>query len=454
MTAFLSLTFILLLSFIGGLMESASLQMTKNYRRTDMDRAIESVFAEYQKELLEEFDVFGMDGSYESAAFSEDMILDRLRYYGASGIDNQIQAMRLLTDGNGQGLRDQAARYLESKYGVEFAGKLPDDTASWEQQDEEMRKLEEYAQTQEMNLENLLTGNEVTLPVENNPLINIQALQNKPLLELVMPEGKTISEGSAELSQLLSHRERQHGYGEFSDDHEEKSIGALAFGEYLVEHFQNASDEHTNESGSLCYELEYIIEGESTDRDNLNKVIKTLLLIRMVSNYTYLSGDAAKRAEAEAMALALSTAVLLPEISGAVAQVLLLAWVFGESIMDIRSLLEGKKVPMVKTAESWQLSLDALSRLGTSEEQTTGTENSTGLSYTEYLQILLFLKEKSSGASIVTLRTLDMIEKRLRFDKGLDWLRADNCITKLEIKSTCNLRRGITYRFGTYFGYQ
>ena len=30
----------------------------KNYRRADMNRAIESVFAEYQKELLEEYEIF------------------------------------------------------------------------------------------------------------------------------------------------------------------------------------------------------------------------------------------------------------------------------------------------------------------------------------------------------------------------------------------------------------
>ena len=46
---FVSLIFILLVSFAGSLMESASIQMAKNYRRADMNRAIESVFAEYQK---------------------------------------------------------------------------------------------------------------------------------------------------------------------------------------------------------------------------------------------------------------------------------------------------------------------------------------------------------------------------------------------------------------------
>ena len=61
-TAYLSLIFILFISFVGGIMESASVQMAKNYRRADMNRAMESVFAEYQKELLDDLvDVGGTE---------------------------------------------------------------------------------------------------------------------------------------------------------------------------------------------------------------------------------------------------------------------------------------------------------------------------------------------------------------------------------------------------------
>ena len=77
-TAFLALIFVLLVSFVGSLMESASLQSAKSYRRADMNRAVESVFAEYQRELLEEFEVFALDGGYESGSYSEQKVFDRL----------------------------------------------------------------------------------------------------------------------------------------------------------------------------------------------------------------------------------------------------------------------------------------------------------------------------------------------------------------------------------------
>lgn len=82
-TVYLTLTFVLFVSLILALVESASVQMAKNYRRADMNRALECVFAEYQKELLENYDVFAIECGYETGTYTEQNILDRLSYYGA-----------------------------------------------------------------------------------------------------------------------------------------------------------------------------------------------------------------------------------------------------------------------------------------------------------------------------------------------------------------------------------
>ena len=65
-TVFLSLVFLLLLSLTGAVLESASIQVRKNERHADAVRAMESVFAEYQKELLESYHIFALDASYET----------------------------------------------------------------------------------------------------------------------------------------------------------------------------------------------------------------------------------------------------------------------------------------------------------------------------------------------------------------------------------------------------
>ena len=87
-TVYLTLTFILLVSLVLALTESASIQMAKNYRRADMNRAVECVFAEYQKELLEHYDVFAIEAGYESGTYSEQNLLDRLSYYGADMLND------------------------------------------------------------------------------------------------------------------------------------------------------------------------------------------------------------------------------------------------------------------------------------------------------------------------------------------------------------------------------
>ena len=97
-TVYLSLVFILLISFAGAMLESASLQNVKNYRRADMTRAVESIFAEYQKELWEVYGIFALEGSYETGSYSEELLKERLAYYGASGMDQEITRIQLLTD--------------------------------------------------------------------------------------------------------------------------------------------------------------------------------------------------------------------------------------------------------------------------------------------------------------------------------------------------------------------
>ena len=48
------------------------------------------------------------------------------------------------------------------------------------------------------------------------------------------------------------------------------------------------------------------------------------------------------------------------------------------------------------------------------------------------------------------MRTLDRIEQNIRFEKGHSHFHADQCVTKLKVKSTAEIRTGITYSFPAY----
>ncbi len=462
-TVFLSLTFILLVSFVGAMMESASIQNAKNYRRADVNRAMECVFAEYQKELLEEYGVFALESSYETGVYDEEQIVDRLEFFGSTGIDYEIRRLQLLTDDGGGPFREQVMHYMENKYGVDKVQSLVGETDLWKSQDEKSETYHRDSEKQEQQLGQMLAESGNELPSENNPVSHMKSLQVMPLLGLVCPTEMTISEKRISLSDTVSHRMLHSGRGDFSDQViSDGTLSQLLFGEYVEERFASAAEAGgTQAEHALDYEFEYILMGKATDKENLEEVVKRLMLLRFVPNYGYLQTDAEMKAEAEALAGTLCAVLAVPAITEATAQMILLAWAYGECIMDLRTLLSGGRLPLVKSKESWKLSLSGLMKLGTEEDvrvQTSGVQETTeelsgetgkGMNYQTYLQMLLFLERKEAA----TFRVLDLIEQNLRIGRGLEFFRADACVSRMEVHSACRLRRGITYQFQTYFGY-
>ena len=169
----------------------------------------------------------------------------------------------------------------------------------------------------------------------------------------------------------------------------------------------------------------------------------------MASNYGYLLTDSGKKAEAGTMALALAGVIALPALTEVIKQGILLAWAFGESIMDLRTLVSGGRVSLVKGREDWNLSLDGLIKLGTAEDTGVVKKTDQGLSYKEYLRMLLIFEKQEE----CTMRSLSMLENRIREKVG-DSFQVDHCISKIKIKAKCHLRRKIYYEFGTEYGYQ
>ncbi len=467
-TAFLSLIFILFVTFIGGVIESASLQTAKNYRRADMNRAMESVFAEYQTNLLEEYDIFGLEGTYGKGDDSERSLIKRLEYYGASNMDQTIERIEYLTDNGAAPFYQQVAVYMKHKYGADFLKDMVGLTDSWVKQEEDAVKLQEDGKKEQEDLTADLEKAEAEAKEKEEPRMNLQGvtqddfkgdsegesilsqiniLQGLPILPLVRPGSMQISEKSVNLEDRVSHRDLNQGYGDFSDQEEDGgAISALLFGQYVLDHFHCAVDE--GEGAPLDYELEYLIAGQDSDRANLTRVANRLVLFRMVPNLAYLEKNAVKKNEARAMAAVICVAC--PPAIPVATHVLLGTWAYGEALMDMRSLLKGNKVPFFKNDDTWQLSLNGVLKLATGGEMGDGADADRGLSYQEYLRVLLFLTKKEDLA----IRTLDLIEGNICASQESDFFRVDHCVTKLEVKSKCSFRRGINYTFSTYFGYQ
>ena len=132
-TVFLSLTVVLLVSFILGMMNAANIQLMKNQARIDVDSALYSLFGEYQTDLLEEYHIFGIEETYGTGNLQEENLLRRMHYFGTKGIVHEIKGIQYLTDLDGMGLREQIITYMEQKYGIEYARNLAGMTGEWEE---------------------------------------------------------------------------------------------------------------------------------------------------------------------------------------------------------------------------------------------------------------------------------------------------------------------------------
>ena len=411
-TVFLSLILSVMLSLIGAMMECTSISLAKSMNQADLVLAMESVFAEYHPQLLEDYDIFAKEGSNISS------IARRLVYYGAGDLQHDVLEMELLSDRKGQEFYRQA---IESMGGTVKELDIMIDNPYEEEQEavkEQIKDLEEEA------------GQEIP---------EFDALGSSFVLSLVLPKENTISNRSIDCSTLPSRRTLERGEGDGSEV--EKTIsGKWLFATYLTEHFLSYINQ--NQTNPLFYETEYLLAGKETDEENLEWVAKKLLSIRIGINYAYLLTDETKLTEAETVAAGLCTILMMPEATEVVKHGLLFLWSYGESIMDLRSLYLGNKVPLTKSQETWRLQLSNLIQGGVNEGTAVeGGEN--GITYEEYLKALLV----ATDTDTLCMRGLDLLELNL----GIE---VDNCVTKLALESKGRTWRDVRYICNTEFAYE
>lgn len=261
-------------------------------------------------------------------------------------------------------------------------------------------------------------------PVEN-PITVIRRIMKMGILELVIPPGNEISSKTTDKGGLVSGRTLQTGLpvpdGLECDD---SYTAKLLFQQYLMTRLGNF---RKPSAGGLSYQIEYILGGKQEDMDNLKAVAKKLLLVREGVNFACLAADSSKRAQAEALALAIASGFLIPPAASAITAALLFCWSFAESILDVRELFDGGKVPLVKSGADWQLSLENLPHILEGLDSVRRSSDN-GMSYEDYLQIFMM----AAGKDRKVMRAMDMVELTVRTAGGRPDFRLDSCITSIE----------------------
>lgn len=444
-TVFLSLVVVLLLSFITSVLNTAVIQSTKSIKRQEVDRALFSLFGEYNPILFEQYDIFAIDtGKKENEEYAQ--VKSRLHYYGASDMQQDICGIQFLTDQKGVSFQEQAIQYMEYTYGISSIHDFVGMTKEWEKVDLAGKDFKNQNTTFDQQF------TEITSKENGEEQFGfVEEMKKLPIVSSVMPKDFEYSTKAVQTQQLFSKRKQNIGKGEFYVRSDLSSLqNKLLFREYLLKKFTNAlSSKEKTESKQLSYEVEYLIGEKNCDKDNLEVVLRKIALLRTGANYIFLMNDPQKKAEAEAMAAVLAVLIFFPEGIELISQILLIAWAFAESVQDLKTLMNGGKVPLLKSTDQWQVSLDSVIHKQPSSNSSQSLKQEHGLEYKDYLRILLFFK----NTEILTMKAFDRIEGNLRLIQEQSELCLDTFMTKVRLRNQVTIHPGIQYEFPAYFGY-
>ncbi len=210
----------------------------------------------------------------------------------------------------------------------------------------------------------------------------------------------------------------------------------IVFQEYIKQMF--ASYAAQEESTAIKYEIEYIIGGNRVDKDNIDAVIGKLLTVREGLNLVYIMCDSQKKSEAHALAMSCLGFTGIYVGVKALEYLILMVWALGEAMLDVRILMSGGSVPVVKSAGDWKLDLDGILNIGEILTSLTASGKQTGIGdwcYEDYLKIFLYMQNRDEQV----LRVLDLIEANLQKNYSTAF-RITNCVQQLNMKSEFRIK--------------
>lgn len=418
----ITIYFTLLITVMGSLLlclvEASRWYGLKQDAKEWSNLSVESLFAEYDRKALETYDLFMLDGSFGrqelSLGVAEGKMEYRLcqnfttnqgsNYYPLSVNCVTVDNYHLITDCGGkifQTMAAQAMKYHLTQKEIENMKKNREplqekqialdekieqaaNTLQQLKEEEEARKKQQETAhedntDQNTSFINVYKGSGGN---NNNPLNYYKTYQKNGLLALVCPTGQIVSDKKMSLTGSLKQRRKQEGSGavELSGS----AMDRLFMQEYIKQYSGNYLT--PKEEGCLSYGTEFVIVGKGSDKENLASIVKRILIIREAINYQILQNSPQKQAQAMTVAGVLAGALASPEAVHAIKTGILAVWALAESVEDVKILMNGKKLPIVKTQSDWKTDLSHLGAEAGADET-----KSEGLDYENYLDGFLAL---------------------------------------------------------------
>ena len=471
LTVYMALCISVVLSLCLTLIEGARRSGAAMEAACVVDIGLQSVFAEYHRQLLEQYNLFAIDSSYGTSAPGSYNTEARLLYYLDKNLDLEdallipvgyrdflklgvdrvkMTGVSILTDQGGAVFRRKAVEAIKDDIGLSALAELAEwmeiievnglEAAETQQEKEAAdQSIREYEYKDEKGEQHVGVDNPTTVLEEKRGL---------GILRLVVEDEENLSKTTLDTSRLIGQRMRQGRISQGNLEQEETVwiedlSERLFFQEYLLRYMGRYGQDEGKEA--LHYQIEYLIVGKENDTDNLRSVANRICALRETANAIYLWNDPVKNAEVELAAQAIGAALALPAIAPVLKVSMILGWAYAESVYDVKTLLSGGKVPLMKDETSWHYGLTA----ALSGELGDSSQGGYGMSYEDYLRVFMTLMDIDK----LTGRAMDMVEADIRMTAGNGAFCLDGCYDRVEFDIRMSSGFGYVYQLNRRWSY-
>lgn len=506
-TVFLTLIFIVIMSLITAVIENTRVLSSKGYISVAANSAAEMVMGEYNKELYDEYKLFGyggynglgeMDINEEFMGVLNDNLAVRPQkdtyktysdIYRFSNVNSEIiKCMKLPEE---KYLEEQISEYLKlslvddikdavsNKQQPNLKNKI--DTQALEvAKDYENGKYDEKNDIEDGDENNENTNDNDSNPEENNtggedepiedsaggnPLESLKDIVKDGVLSLVCDE-INVSENNItprktpdENKENTNEEQETFSAGDYlknfidrnnMDNDEEE--GLLSKSEiktkYIIYAKKMLSSYINNLDKTVDYGMEYLAAGKESEKDNLLYVVNRFMVMRMGVNYAYILSNTALKEKALATATVIAGIVGIPAVITAVQYTILTILAYEESCIDVRALLQNRAIPMIKNSENFKMKYEEIciatkNLFKKKAMQYEKTSDNINVAEFTYEKGIMLL-QMIVPVNVMKERLLDVIQQDMQ-KRFNQTFSIDNCICYAEYKVTYDIPYAFSY---------
>jgi hypothetical protein len=216
--------------------------------------------------------------------------------------------------------------------------------------------------------------------------------------------------------------------GKLPESIREKGSSAAVEMLFIDKYLNNYMTYADGKESYLQNEWEYIITGKPDDKKSLDSCKRRIFLIRNALNLISIYKDPEKME----ISLALAELITPGPLSAVTQAIIMESWAAAESKVDLDDLMNGKRVPAVKSHLTWRTDIGMLFESGDLAEsidqearelidkeragrETSGgsdaTEITEGQDYEDYLLVMMALMNENTRL----LRTMDLVQINMKY---------------------------------------